>query len=287
MQLSIGARVHTFEVVGRLGAGAMGAVYRARDGKLGRDVAIKFLQDKLSASREYLRRFEREARAASALNHPNIITIFEIDEFEGAPFIAMELVDGQSLRDLLRRGALPVRKLLDLAAQIAEGLAAAHDSGIIHRDLKPENVMVTKDGRVKIVDFGLARISRPADADASTADITSVRTPDGRVLGTAAYVSPEQASGGRSIDFRADQFSFGSILYEMGTGRRAFQRDTTMETLAAIMRDEPEPVQRLNSRIPPPLCWIVERCLAKDPAERYASTRDLARELRTLRERLP
>src|SRR6266511_4421211 len=215
MQLSPGARVRSFEVLGPLAEGGMGSVYRARDKKLGREVAIKILQDKLSDNREYLLRFEREARAASALNHPNIITIFEIDEFEGCPFIAMELIEGISLRELLKRGPVPIRKLLDIAAQIADGLAAAHERGIVHRDLKPENVMVTKDGRVKIVDFGLARINLPVDMQASTGDTTSVRTAEGRMLGTASYVSPEQASGGRSIDFRSDQFSFGSILYEL------------------------------------------------------------------------
>jgi serine/threonine protein kinase/tetratricopeptide (TPR) repeat protein len=290
MQLSAGARVRSFEVLGPLGAGGMGTLYRARDGKLGRDVAIKFVQDKLSGSREYLQRFKREARAASALCHPNIITIFEIDEFEGAPFIAMELIDGHSLRELLGWGPFGTRKLLDVAAQIAEGLAAAHERGIVHRDLKPENVMVTRDGRVKIVDFGLARMvhvpAESASADSnSTGDITS--TLPGRVLGTPSYVSPEQAAGGRTVDFRSDQFSFASILYELATGKRAFMRKTVVETLAAIMRDEPEPVQRLSPSIPPPLSWIIERCLAKDPADRYASTRDLARELRTLRERLP
>src|SRR6266511_3826588 len=209
MQLSPGARVRSFEVLGPLGAGGMGAVYRARDSKLGRDVAIKILQDKLSDSREYLKRFEREARAASALNHPNIITIFEIDEFEGCPFIAMELIEGISLRELLKRGPVPIRKLLDVAAQIADGLAAAHERGIVHRDLKPENIMVTNDGRVKILDFGLARVNRPVTSADSTSELSAVRTPEGRVLGTAAYVSPEQAGGGRAVDYRSDQFSFG------------------------------------------------------------------------------
>ena len=287
MRLSAGARVRSFEVIGPLGAGGMGAVYRARDVKLGRDVAIKFLQDDLSRNHEYLHRFEREARAASALNHPNIITIFEINEFEGAPFIAMELVEGTVLRELLKKGAVPIRKLLEIAAQIADGLGAAHAKGIVHRDLKPENVMLTNDGRVKILDFGLARVDRPAASGDATSELSAIRTPEGRILGTASYVSPEQAAGGRSVDFRSDQFSFGSLLYELATARRAFERNSVVETLAAIMRDEPDPVQRLNPKIPPPLCWIVERCLSKEPADRYASTTDLARELRTLRERLP
>ena len=287
MQLSPGARVRSFEVVGPIGVGGMGTVYRARDLKLGREVAIKLLQDNLTKDREYLARFAREARAASALNHPNIITIFEINEVDGSPFIAMELVEGASLRDILKKGPVPLRKLLDIAAQIADGLAAAHERNIVHRDLKPENVMLTDDGRVKIVDFGLARIDQPAGHYVSTADLTSIHTPEGRVLGTAAYVSPEQARGGGKVDSRSDQFSFGSILYELITGRRAFDHDTTAETLAAIMHEEPEPIQRLKPKTPPPLCWIVERCMAKDATDRYASTRDLARELRTLRDRLP
>src|SRR5438128_200922 len=287
MQLSPGARVRSFEVLGPIGVGGMGAVYRARDLKLGREVAIKLLRDTLIDDREYLARFEREARAASALNHPNIITIFEINEIDGSPFIAMELVEGISLRDLLKKGPVPIRKLLDITAQIADGLAAAHERDIVHRDLKPENVMLTNDGRVKIVDFGLARFNKPAVSQASTSDITSLRTPEGRVLGTAGYVSPEQARGTGKVDYRSDQFSFGSILYELVTGRRAFHRETTAETLAAIIHEEPQPLQQVSPRTPPPLCWIVERCLAKDPGDRYASTRDLARELRTLRDRLP
>ncbi|HSP33564.1 MAG TPA: serine/threonine-protein kinase, partial [Thermoanaerobaculia bacterium] len=280
-------RIRSFEVVAPLGAGGMGAVYRARDAKLGRDVALKFLQEELSSDSEYLRRFEREARAASALNHPNIITIYEIGDYEGAPYIAMELVEGTSLRDLLKKGGLPLGKLLDVAAQTADGLAAAHERGIVHRDLKPDNVMVTADGRVKILDFGLARISRTATSGDSTSEMSSMRTPEGRVVGTASYVSPEQASGGRHVDYRSDQFSFGSLLYELATGRRAFVRDSTVETLAAIVRDEPEPLQRINPKLPPQLVWMIERCLAKDPSDRYQSTRDLAHELRTLRDRLP
>lgn len=287
MNLSPGAHVRSFEVLGLLGAGGMGAVYRARDGKLGRDVALKILQDDLSGNREYLHRFEREARAASALNHPNIITIFEINDFEGAPFIAMELIEGMSLRELLKKGPVPMRKLLDVAAQIADGLASAHERGIVHRDLKPENVMLTHDGRVKILDFGLARVNRPATSGDATSELSSIRTPEGRIVGTASYVSPEQAGGGHHVDYRSDQFSFGSLLYELATGRRPFERNSVVETLAAIMREEPEPPQRLNPRLPPPLCWIVERCLSKDPSDRYTSTSDLARELRTLRERLP
>jgi serine/threonine protein kinase/tetratricopeptide (TPR) repeat protein len=286
MQIAAGVRIASFEVRAHIGAGGMGTVYRAYDTKLGRDVAIKILRENLAESADYLRRFEREARSASALNHPNIITIFEINEFEGAPFIAMELVEGTRVREMLLPGALPLRKLLNVATQIADGLAAAHERGIVHRDMKPENVMITRQGLVKILDFGLARLGGPADKyeDDSTAEITRER--GGRLLGTASYMSPEQASGAE-VDFRSDQFSFGAMLYEMATGRRAFKRDSTADTIHAIIHDEPEPIQRINPRIPAPLCWIIERCLAKDPNDRYASTTDLKRELQIFRERLP
>jgi serine/threonine protein kinase len=283
MHISAGARLASFEILAHLGAGGMGTVYRAYDTNLRREVAIKILKEALAQSEGYVRRFRREARAASALNHPNIITIYEIDEFDGAPFIAMELVEGTSLRATLDRGPLPVRKLLDLGAQIADGLAAAHAHGIVHRDIKPENVMVTPAGAAKILDFGLAR---PAyvDADDSTAEITGVQRE--RIIGTAAYMSPEQARGG-DVDFRSDQFSFGSLLYEMATGRRAFKRDSTADTILAIARDEPEPIRTINPGVPAPLCWIIDRCLAKERNDRYVSTTDLAQELRTLRDRLP
>src|SRR4029079_9777291 len=223
------------------------------DTNLRRQVAVKILKGDLSQSESYVRRFRREARAASALNHPNIITIYEIDEFDGAPFIAMELVEGTSLRNVLDRGRLPVRKLLDLGVQIADGLAAAHALGIVHRDIKPENVMITPAGAAKILDFGLAR---PAyvDADDSTAEIEGA--PHRRIVGTAAYMSPEQTRGD-DVDFRSDQFSFGSLLYEMATGRRAFKRDSTEDTILAIARDEPEPIRSINPGIPAPLCWII------------------------------
>jgi len=285
MQISTGVRIASFEVRAEIGAGGMGTVYRAYDTKLRRDVAIKILQEKFEQNREYLRRFEREARSASALNHPNIVTVFEIGEFEGAPFIAMEMVEGIRVRDLLRRGSLPPRKLLEIAAQVAQGLAAAHEQGIVHRDIKPENLMVTKDGLVKILDFGLARPIHRSEVgtDDSTDELITLER---RVLGTVGYMSPEQASG-EAIDFRSDQFSLGSVLYEMATGRRAFQRPSTAETIQAITADEPEPIQQLNPRIPAPFCWVVARCLSKDPNHRYASTTDLARELQTIRDHLP
>jgi serine/threonine protein kinase/Tol biopolymer transport system component len=284
--LSTGTQLGPYEVLRPLGAGGMGEVYRARDQRLGRDVALKVLPQETSSDASRLRRFEREARSASALNHPNIVTVYEIGSAESVSYIAMELVEGKTLREGLVDGALPIRRLLQLAVQLADGLARAHDAGIVHRDLKPENVMVTKEGRIKILDFGVAKLSQPEIDGAGHVGATLTRgTEPGVVLGTVGYMSPEQA-GGRSVDFRSDQFSFGSILYEMATGRRAFHRETAVETLAAIVREEPEAIGASRPDVPAPLRWIVERCLAKEPEDRYASTKDLARELATVRDRL-
>jgi len=258
-------------------------VYRARDSRLEREVAIKVLPADLVADRLRLKRFEREARSASSLSHPNIVSIFDMG-FEGeVPYLAMERVDGQTLRKLLANGPLPTRKLLELATQIAEGLAKAHGAGIVHRDLKPENVMVTKDGKVKILDFGLARPMTTASEGEDGEAMPPTGTVPGVAVGTASYMSPEQASG-RSLDFRSDQFALGSILYEMTTGKMAFQEKTWVDTMAAILNDEPEPAARANPRALVPLVWIIERCLAKDPGDRYSATDDLSRELRALRD---
>jgi serine/threonine protein kinase/Tol biopolymer transport system component len=280
MTLSLHDRLGPYEVLGSLGAGGMGEVYRARDTRLGREVAIKVLPGEFFTDSERLKRFEREASSASALNHPNIITVHQIEQFGSTPLIVMELVLGKTLRQLLLAGRLPTKKSLSIAAQVADGLACAHEAGIVHRDLKPENLMVTKDGRVKIVDFGLAKIApvesvRPSHRDEPT---MTMGTMPGIVLGTVGYMSPEQASG-QQTDYRSDQFSFGSILYEMMTGRHAFHRKTGAETLAAIIREEPEPIELVNPSAPAALRWIVERCLSKDPEDRYVSTRDLARDL--------
>ena len=282
--LAAGTRLGHYEVLSPLGAGGMGEVYRARDPRLGREVAIKVLPAALSADADRLHRFEQEARSASALNHPNIVTIYEIGAADETSFIAMELVDGASLRAAMAGGPMPTRKMLDIATQIAEGLAKAHAAGIVHRDLKPENVMVSKDGFVKLLDFGLAKLF-VAPAEQASGALTMGQTQPGTVLGTVGYMSPEQASG-KAVDFRSDQFALGSIFYEMATGKRAFQKETGAETLSAIIRDEPEPVERANPRAPAPFRWIVERCIAKDPDERYASTRDLARDLRSIRDHL-
>jgi eukaryotic-like serine/threonine-protein kinase len=285
MSLTPGSRLGPYEIVAALGAGGMGEVYRARDPRLGREVAIKVLPDELSSDRDRLARFEQEARSASALNHPSIVTIYEIGRAGETAYISMELVSGRTLRELLADGALPVRRLLPLAGQMADGLARAHEAGIVHRDLKPENAIVTRDGHVKILDFGLAKLVPHAGSDASQVPTAIEPTRPGIVLGTVGYMSPEQASG-RPLDFRSDQFSFGTILYEMATGRRAFSRETAAETLAAVIRDEPEPLRSLAPQVPIALRWVIERCLAKDPNERYASTRDLARDVAHIKEHI-
>ena len=282
MTLGAGQKLGPYEILAPLGAGGMGEVYRARDSRLRRELAIKVLPPELANDPDRRQRFEQEARAASGLNHPNIVTIHDIGSSDSTVFIAMELVDGKNLREVLLSGALPTKRLLDIACQIAEGLAKAHAAGIVHRDLKPENVMVSKDGVVKILDFGLAKLLKD-QPDGGTDVPTATRA--GTVMGTVGYMSPEQASG-KTLDFRSDQFSLGSILYEMASGKRAFERSTGAETLTAIIREEAEPLGRLAASVPGPFRWLVERCLQKDPEERYASTRDLARDLKSIREHL-
>jgi eukaryotic-like serine/threonine-protein kinase len=292
----IGMRFGRYELLDKLGAGGMGEVYRARDLDLGRDVAVKFLPEPFAAIPDRLGRFAQEARAASSLNHPNIVTIHEIGETAGLHFTVMELVEGGTLRHLIRNEfPFPARRVLDVACQMADGLAGAHAAGIVHRDLKPENVMLTRDGYVKILDFGLAKLrgdggggDRPPGENVSQMptwpDVQgSPNTAAGVVMGTVGYMSPEQARG-RPVDHRSDQFALGAMLYEMVSGHTPFQRESPVQTLAAIIEDEPAPLK--NPAFPAPARWIVERCLAKDPAERYASTLDLARELRSVRQHL-
>jgi serine/threonine-protein kinase len=259
----------------------MGEVYRARDERLGREIALKILAPELAASGDHLRRFELEARAASGLNHPNIITIFDIGRAESHAYIAMELVEGRDLRSLMAGERLPLKMILRVAVKVADGLAAAHERGIVHRDLKPENVIVSRDGFVKLLDFGLAKLARPF----GETDSTIPQTIPGAVFGTVGYMSPEQASG-REVDYRSDQFALGVILYEMLTGKLPFSAPTAAETLAAIIREEPVPVSKLNDSAPPEVVRIVERCLSKDREDRYASTRDLMRDLREARDRI-
>ncbi len=283
----VGRTVSHYQILEKLGSGGMGEVYRARDTRLGREVAIKVLPAAFSGDTDRLRRFEQEARAASALNHPNIVTIYDIGQEGSAPYMAMEMVEGKTLRGLLTQDPVPLKKLLRIATQVADGLAKAHAAGIVHRDLKPENLMVTKDGLVKILDFGLAKLSQREfqKGEGSQALTVESATHPGVVMGTAGYMSPEQASG-LPVDFRSDQFSFGAILYEMTTGKRAFKRGTAVQTLSAIIQDEPEPIAAVNPKTPPPLRWMIERCLAKNVEDRYGSTRDLARDLQSLGEHL-
>jgi serine/threonine protein kinase len=280
--LSPGARFGSYEILQRLGAGGMGEVYRAKDTRLDREVAIKTLSLDHASHPEALSRFEQEARSASSLNHPNIVTIYELGDENGTRYIAMELVDGETVRSLLASGPIPFRKLVTIAAQVANGLSRAHEIGLIHRDLKPENLMLSYDGTAKVLDFGLAKLLKP---DRGDSDSSTTITEHGTVLGTVGYMSPEQATG-EELDFRSDQFSFGSVLYEMATGTPAFRKKTHAETMAAILRDEPERLGAKTLQAPAPFIWIIERCLAKDPKQRYASTRDLARDLAAVRDRL-
>ena len=280
MALERGARLGVYEIAEPIGAGGMGEVYRARDPRLGRDVAIKVLPVAFSADAGRLARFEHEARAAAALNHPNILSVYDIGRLDQSPYIVSELLEGETLRERIGVPAdtLPVRKAVDYAIQLARGLAAAHDKGIVHRDLKPENVFITTDGRVKILDFGLAKLTEAEPA--ATADLaTQSKTDPGVVLGTVGYMSPEQVRGA-SADHRSDIFAFGVVLYEMLCGRRAFRRDSSVETMTAILKEDPPDIAERG--IPPGLTRLVDRCLEKAPAARFQSTHDLAFALEAL-----
>ena len=281
MPLTSGSKLDHYEILAPLGAGAMGEVYRARDPRLGRDVAIKILPPAFATDTSRQARFEQEARAAAALNHPNIVGVFDIGAAEGSFYMVSELVSGETLAALIERGPLPLRKLLDIATQIADGMAAAHAARIIHRDLKPANIMIAEDGRAKILDFGLARQASAAAA-ASDATTTIHQTTAGMIVGTVNYMSPEQARG-KEVDTRSDQFSFGLILYEMASGKRAFERPEAVQVMSAILTEDAPP---LDPKVPAPLRWTTERCLAKEPRDRYESSRDLFQELRHLRDHL-
>jgi serine/threonine protein kinase len=285
MALSAGTKLGPYEIQSLLGTGGMGEVYRATQSSLGRQVAIKVLSPEFAANADRLRRFEQEARAASALNHPNIISIYDVGSEAGISYIAMEFVDGKTLRDLLTAGPLPIKKSLQIAAQITDGLAKAHAAGIVHRDLKPENIMVTRDGFVKILDFGLAKLMAVLDGSSQTMTSPLPGTHPGMVMGTAGYMSPEQARG-EEVDYRSDIFSFGAILYEMVAGKQPFKQPSSAQTLAAIIEDDPQSLVEANPKTPTPLRWTIERCLAKDPDDRYTSTRDLARDLQSIRDHL-
>lgn len=276
-----GTKLGDYEVVRLLGSGGMGEVFRAHDSRLGRDVAIKVLPSFLSRDPDRLRRFEQEARAAAALNHPNILAVHQMGTHEGAPYLVSELLEGSTLREQLVRGLLPVRKAVDYGVQIARGLAAAHEKGIAHRDLKPENLFVIKNGRVKILDFGLAKLTQPEKHSEHTAPTMGTETEPGVVMGTVGYMSPEQV-GGKPADYHADIFAFGAILYEMLSGRRAFQKPTSAETMSAILNEDATGISQMVPNLPPGLARVVHRCLEKSPEQRFQSASDLAFALEAL-----
>jgi eukaryotic-like serine/threonine-protein kinase len=275
MPLTTGTKIGPYEILSPLGAGGMGEVYRARDTRLGRDVAIKVLPESMARDPERLRRFETEARAVAALNHPNILSVHDVGTHNGTPYLVSECLEGQSLRQELSHGALPLRRLVEYGTEIAHGLAAAHDKGIVHRDLKPENIFITRDGRVKVLDFGLAKLARPDAASDEGATLEEVPTSAGAVLGTVGYMSPEQVKG-ESADARSDIFALGAVLYEMLSGQRAFKRDTSAETMTAILKEDPPEISVTGKTVSPAMERIIRRCLEKKPLQRFQSARDLA-----------
>jgi eukaryotic-like serine/threonine-protein kinase len=281
MALTSGSKLGPYEIQSPVGAGGMGEVYRARDARLNREVAIKVLPAAFARDPERMRRFKQEAQSVAALNHPNILAIHDFGEHEGSPYIVTEFLEGETLRERLRSGALPVRKATEIGGQVARGLAAAHEKAIVHRDLKPENILVTHDGRVKILDFGLAKLTRPDGAVPSDAATLAEQTEPGMVMGTVGYMSPEQVKG-QAADHRSDLFSFGAILYEMLSGRRAFHGDTSVETMSAILKQDPPELTETNRAVPPAIERIVRHCLEKNPAERFQSARDVAFNLEVL-----
>ena len=275
MPLTSGTKLGPYEIQSPLGAGGMGEVYRARDTRLGRDVALKILTEAFTQDADRLHRFELEARAVAALNHPNILAVFDIGQHNGTPFLVSELLEGDSLRAMLDNGTVPQRKAIEYGVQIAHGLAAAHEKGIVHRDLKPENVFITKDGRIKILDFGLAKLIQSPTSRPDELTLTSSHTVAGVVMGTASYMAPEQVRG-EPADTRTDIFAFGSVLYEMLSGVRAFKRDTAAETMTAVLKDDPPELSDPGRNVSPTLERIVRRCLEKSPDQRFQSARDLS-----------
>jgi len=280
MALAPGAILGQYEIRAPLGAGGMGEVYRAYDKRLDREVAIKVLPESLTSDADRLRRFEQEARAAAALNHPNILAVYQMATHDGVSYMVTELLDGETLRERLRRGPVPIRKAIDYAVQIAHGLAAAHDKGITHRDLKPDNLFVTREGRVKILDFGLAKVGPSKDSPGLEAT-QSIGTEPGMVMGTVGYMSPEQVRG-KTSDHRSDIFAFGTILYEMVTGKQTFRKPTSADTMAAILNEEPPSISQIAPASPPGLQRVVHRCLEKRPEQRFQSASDMAFALEAL-----
>jgi len=278
MALTPGTKLGQYEIVSHLGAGSMGEVYRARDTTLGREVAIKVLPQLVSSDPDRLLRFEQEARSAAALNHPNILAVYQMGNYFGVPYMVSELLDGMTLTETIRRSPLPFRKAIDYGVQIARGLGAAHEKGIVHRDLKPDNLFVTKDGRIKILDFGLAKLVQPSE---SLTNVAPTITLPGVAMGTVGYMAPEQVRG-LTVDHRADIFSFGAILYEMVMGKRTFERPTSADTMSAILNEEPPSIAQLSPDTPPALERVVRRCLEKNPEQRFQSAADLAFALEAL-----
>src|SRR5215813_2440725 len=277
MTLAAGTKLGRYEIRSKIGAGGMGEVYRAFDPKIGREVAIKVLSAEFAANKERAARFEQEAQAAGGLNHPNILAIHDVDTRDNVLYVVSELLEGEELRDRLNQGPVPLRKAIDYAQQVVSGLCAAHEKGIVHRDLKPENLFITKDERVKILDFGIAKLTTPnpsTNPDISEDDTRRVLTNPGMVIGTVGYMSPEQVRG-QNVDHRSDIFSFGAILYEMLSGRRAFRRETMAETMTAILKEEPPELTETNANMNPGLERIVHRCLEKQPERRFQSASDL------------
>jgi serine/threonine protein kinase len=285
--MMIGHTLGHFEILEKLGEGGMGVVYKARDTRLDRIVAIKILPADKVADRDRRRRFAQEAKTASALNHPGIVTIHDITQHEGIDFIAMEFVPGRTLDRVIPRHGLGLKETLDYGVQIAEALAVAHAAGIVHRDLKPSNVIVAEHGRIKVLDFGLAklidRVGMPASDDAPTATRAAPVTDQGAIVGTVAYMAPEQAEG-KTVDARTDIFSFGSVLYEMVTGQRAFHGDSPLSTLTAVLREEPKSISTMSEGLPRELERVITRCLRKDPERRWQSMADVNVALRELKE---
>jgi len=285
MPLTPGSKLGPYEIIAPLAAGGMGEVYRGRDTRLHREIALKVLPESFSADHDRLRRFEQEARAVAALNHPNILVLYDIGEHAGTHYIASELLEGATLRERLNAGAISTRRALEYALQIAQGLAAAHEKGVVHRDLKPENLFITKDSRVKILDFGLARqnplaTAQPGYEDATLGSLTPAATTPGVVLGTVGYMSPEQVRG-ETLDHRSDIFAFGAVLYEMLSGQRAFKRDSSAETMTAILKEDP-PDFAVQTQVPAGVDRVMRRCLEKSPPQRFQSAKDLAFALEAL-----